>query len=664
MRIRKSGILKQGVSLGLVVVLIVQAVALVRVPSVAQAAESPTGPLKRVIVEYRGNPVLNTSAVDVEGQVKELAQRRDWLEAQLKQASGYKKVIQQMSQLPYVIMKVDEAGERSLRDNPNVVSVQEDRFLSTPMMNAIPLIGGSVASGFSDGTTDFTGNDKIVAVIDTGVDGSHTLLNGAVVSEACYSLPSETYSDAIIESGCIGGGESSTATGSAAPCDVNIDTSCTHGTSVAGAALMRSGSATIDRDGSGPGASETVNLSGVATDAKLLAIKTVVKITEISGQPDLCGDAGNQTQSCFRPSVALALLGLNRALELQNAHTLSGDIVSVNVSLGSTVHYFSDTSQCEAADTQVYGPFNQAAQSLKVANIATIVAAGNEGEGVNQNKLGAPACLSNVIGVSASTKTNQMASYSNAGPLTALVAPGGDYSGSGDPYAQMLLLPEPSNTLGLTAGTSFAAPIVAGSWAVLREKAPTASVDTLLQTLKNTGVTIAENRSGYTVMNHKRIKLDSALAQAASLPSIGTITAPSGQVTGGSTVSVPIEVANATSCQVYSGSTSVATVTLSGGQGTATFQAPNTNGNATYRVECVGANSTMAQNTFTFAVTANTDAPQETPGVDDSESAFIPGVPNTGIQTRIRIAVSMAFCLALLLILQRNLLFRSGSRAR
>lgn len=657
----KRRLARSGLSFFLVAALILQGYAFVRTPTSARASQQPNGALKRVIVRYRGDAALANSRNTVADQVAELKQRQQWLGEQFSATPGYKYIIHAPSQLPFLIMNVDASGERSLKSNPNILSVEEDQILKPNMMDAVGLVGGSVATGFSDGSTNFTGDGTVIAVIDDGVDKSHPSLDGAVVSEACFSLPETEYTDVTVSSACPGGATSSTAADSGTPCDND----CGHGTAVAGAAAMRAVSATIDRDGGGPGDSETVNLSGIAKSAEIIAIKAMFKITEKTGQDDFCGNAGDETEVCYRPSIGLGVLGLNRVLELQNSGSLTGKVVSANFSVGSTTQFHDNEAQCSASSADATA-YNLSAAVLKYANIAPIVAAGNSGNGVNQNKISSPGCLSNVIGVSATSKTNAMSTYSNAGPLTDLVAPGGDWSGSGDPFAQLLLLPEPGTGLETTMGTSFAAPIVAGAWAVVREKAPTASVNTILKLFQDTGLSVTENRSGYTAMSHKRISVDDALAAADDLPSISAVETEEEDIVGGSSVPVAVSTTNATSCQAYSGSTSVATGSVSSGTSTLNITAPSSVGNATYKIECSDAQNNIAQMNFVLSVATAGQGDNETPGpvIDDDNTDWVPGVPNAGAVFRARLLVSMSISVGLLLFLQRRLLFGIvGSKA-
>src|SRR5438445_11139467 len=96
-------------------------------------------------------------------------------------------------------------------------------------------------------------------------------------------------------------------------------------------------------------------------------------------------------------------------------------------------------------------------------------------------------------------------------PFMSLFAPGDEILSSvtGGGYAVL-------------SGTSMATPHVAGSWAVLKQAAPNATVDQMLGALQSTGVPITDTRSG-TPVTRPRIRVDLALDQLA--PPTVTVTA-------------------------------------------------------------------------------------------------------------------------------------------
>ncbi len=599
------------------------AISLYKNASVSASNANPTGPIKRLIITYDNLPEENKDLQDVTQTRSIILAQKNRVMSELSQEDGYIKVVRNLTEMPVSIVEADAQGEAALRANERIVSVAQEKFYKPRLSETIPLLGGTVASGFSDGSTNFTGNGTAVAVIDEGINPNHLMITGSIVSEACYSSEYTVYSDAIVDSSCAGGSPTSTAAGSATrDCSVG----CNHGTEVAAAALGRAVT-------SGPD-----SFSGVAKASKLIAIKATMKLTEISGQPDYCGDGGGTLSDCYMLSSSGMLSGMNRVLQLKNDSIISEDITAVNYSAGSEdpARQYTDATTCmndsEAAVESV------GVTSLKNANIAVTFASGNSGNtdagngqtvyNANADKVGYPACLPGAISVGSSIRTGGMAYYSQGGSRLDLVAPGGDQvTGSGGDGG--IVLPGNGDTsLAAVQGTSFAAPLVAGAWSVMREKSPTSTVDTVKRVLHENGVDITENRTNYTAMTHKRIAVAAALAAADSLPAVTSLTVESGDHVAGDSVNITIVATNAVSCSVIGGS---GTVTLSGGQGVISVTA--TSGNQTYNIQCTDAGGYAAQRSVGFVAgesTNNPFPPGNTVGTDGSVLLASPGTPDTG----------------------------------
>src|SRR5207245_1078652 len=188
------------------------------------------------------------------------------------------------------------------------------------------------------------------------------------------------------------------------------------------------------------------------------------------------------------------IAGLERVYSVRTTR----NIASVNLSLGGG----SFTASCDSE------PEKAIIDTLRAAGIATVVAAGNDG---SPTGLASPACISSAISVGSTTKTDEVSSFSNVTPFMSLFAPGDEILSSvtGGGYAVL-------------SGTSMATPHVAGSWAVLKQAAPNATVDQMLGALQSTGVPITDTRSG-TPVTRPRIRVDLALDQLA--PPTVTVTA-------------------------------------------------------------------------------------------------------------------------------------------
>ena len=292
-----------------------------------------------------------------------------------------KTVINRFETIPYFALAVDEAQLEALRADPDVAAIEEDVALSPTLYQSIPLIEADVAHNLG-----YTGAGQVVAVLDTGVIKDHPFLAGKVVSEACYSSRSVPVGE--IQSLCPGGVLASTDSDSARDCPPFIY-GCGHGTHVAGIVVGRN---------------NTGNMSGVAPDARIIAIK-VFSLFNIG-----CDKAPSP---CVIASTSNSMNGLERVLQLSNTYK----IAAVNLSLGGDRYY--DTATCDSANSGLKALIDQ----LRAVGTATVVASGNEGW---NDSLYAPACISTAISVGATTKSDQVASYSNSASFLKLLAPGGE----------------------------------------------------------------------------------------------------------------------------------------------------------------------------------------------------------------------------------------------
>jgi subtilisin family serine protease len=543
-----------------------------------------------VIVKLKG-----VEAVTASGSSAQAVQRADIQDASQSLdaiGGGYIEKVRDYTNLPYAVYTVDAAGEAALKADGKIENVKDDEIMQSFGDTPIPTIGGNAITGFSDGTTSYTGDGYAVAVVDTGVDKNHPALAGKVISEACFGM-NATYSNVTLSSLCPGAATSSTASGSGQDCTLP---GCGHGTMVAGAAGMHA--VTFDVDGD----STPDNLSGTANDAKIVAVKIAVSASETSTASDLCGDGLGTLGTCGVPIESLYLAGLDYVANLST----SVPIAAANLSIGSLSVFADDVAQCDATS------YESVAMTLRAHNIAPVVAAGNFGDvPSNYNKISRPACANGAIAVAATNVNGTaLASYSNNGPLTDLLAPGGDYDGSNDDTFMWL----PKNgtaTLEGTQGTSFAAPTVAGAYAVLREAHPNATVDQLTALLQNTGTSITDNRSGYTVGAKKLIQLDAALA-AAENPIISTFTGPSGTINEGVDITLNLAAANVTSCSLNNG---IGAVTV-----TSTSTPKVVPAKASYTLTCQGAYGDTAVQTLNFTLNTAPSQPVNISGNGDKDA--------------------------------------------
>ncbi len=351
--------------------------------------------------------------------------------------------------LPFVAMEVTAQELERLAADPEVISISENSLNQTLLTTSVQMIGGDDAH--SEG---YVGSGHAVAVLDTGVDKNHPFLSGRVVAEACFSTTGRASTSL-----CPGGAASSTAPGSGMPCSI---IGCDHGTHVAGIA-----------------AGSSTTMKGVAPAANIIAIKV---FSNISG-------------------VALSFdADISAALEHVLMLSTSQQIAAVNMSLGGGRYLTS----CDANLPVV----KAAIDNLRSVGIATIIASGNNGY---KDSLSAPACISSAVSVGAvstkdwgnctgstvSTARDKVACYSNSAPMLSLLAPGTKITSS-----------IPNQRFDENEGTSMAAPHVAGAWALLKQRAPNATVGQALQALQSSGTRVRDYRNSIV---KSRINVNTAL---------------------------------------------------------------------------------------------------------------------------------------------------------
>ena len=365
--------------------------------------------------------------------------------------------------VPYVVATVNYESLQMLQASPLVSNIVLDipypplLFQSTDLIDADKVWDPAQTGGV------YTGDGWQIAVLDTGVDKTHSFLSGKVVSEACYS---STFTADSSQSLCPGGVQESTLSDSAMNC-VGMP-GCDHGTHVAGIAAGD----TFQYAGN--------TYRGVAPGAEIIA----VKVFSTFNNPNICL-FGTQ---CILSYTSDQMKGLERVIDL--AQDPSFNVASVNLSLGGGQF----TTAC---DNDVRKPL---IDQLKSLGVPTVIASGNDGF---TNAVSTPACISSAITVGSTMKDDVVSSFSNISPLVDLFAPGDSITSS-----------LPNNSFGAKSGTSMAAPHVAGAWALLQEKAektqPSSvlSVDDALTTLQVTGVPITDHRNN---LIEPRINLDDSV---------------------------------------------------------------------------------------------------------------------------------------------------------
>ncbi|MFF7563806.1 S8 family serine peptidase [Streptomyces pseudovenezuelae] len=368
-------------------------------------------------------------------------------------------MMKSFSTLPVVTLRVDQDGLDELAAQSGVVSVTEDVPVPPPLNEDVPLTGVDVAAA----ATGMTGQGSTIAILDTGIDTSHPYLKDRIVAEACVSPADPDYSATSL---CPNGAEEQDGLGSAdagtGPCATVAG--CDHGTHVAGIAA-------------GDGTNLTgAPASGVAPGAKLVS----VQIFSQFNSEDFCG--GPDYTPCVGSFPSAQIAGLERVLQLKQSGT---PLIAANLSLGNGRY-------ATACDDD---PRKQVIDSLFNAGVATIAAAGNNG----QDAVSGPACVSSAVAVGSVTADDELSAFTNRGPLLDLFAPGTSIASA-----------VPGGGYATKSGTSMAAPYVAGAFAVLRQAFPETSLASLESLLKTTGKPIT-----YTGATTPRIDLAKALGEGA-----------------------------------------------------------------------------------------------------------------------------------------------------
>ncbi|MGW2302891.1 S8 family serine peptidase [Streptomyces sp. NPDC001809] len=357
--------------------------------------------------------------------------------------------------LPFVTLRVDDAGLHQLNADPNVVSVSEDVPVAPTLDESARTIGSDRT--FAAGKT---GAGTTVAVLDTGVDADHPFLSGRVTGEACFSVTDASVGSTSL---CPDGTGEQAGPGSAdvetGPC-ATMGAVCSHGTHVAGI---------VAGDGTGvAGAPQR----GVAPDANILAIQVFSKFTS----DERCGGAGKSP--CVLSFTSSQVKALEKVLALKRAGT---DIVAANMSLGNG--RWANACFTDARKAII--------DNLLAEGVATVVAAGNNGYA---DAVNAPGCIPSALTVGSTTDDDQLSSFTNRGGLLDLLAPGTGIVSS-----------VPGGGFASKDGTSMAAPHVAGALAVLRQSFPEKSVTELEALLLESGEALT-----YTGAVTPRIQLDAA----------------------------------------------------------------------------------------------------------------------------------------------------------
>lgn len=413
---------------------------------------------------------------------------------------------------PQMALTVTKTGLNALMFDPDVEKIHEDSLHKESVGDSVPFIFPSYQ------TSPYSGEGWTVAVLDSGVDTSHSAFGNRVIYEACFSAGS-TFSDGRSFSNyyslCPNGKIEATGKGSGINCHNRMEalktelgrdedgTSCGHGTAVASIAVGDFG-----------------DMQGVARDANLMAIQV---FTAVDNDNTLGASA----------FISDIMKGLERVYQLRDTY----QIAAVNLSISGDGEV-ATTEQCRnipgpnnpSNNNAKYDDLRPIIDLLKQANIATVIASGNENYA---NAVGGIACIDSAITVGAVNNNDDLYAFTNRGSLLDLYAPG----------VGILTASAGGGIADPTQGTSYAAPHIAGAWAVMKQSKPDATVEEIENAFKTTGKSITTEGN----ITRQRINIDQALEKllAVDTPNPTIINAcqqghfAEGQLIAGEAVCVP-----------------------------------------------------------------------------------------------------------------------------
>ncbi len=372
-----------------------------------------------------------------------------------------------------------------IRDNENLVTIfgGEDIFLDDPVLKEPVEDDGAKAMDLRDHVEfitkisaahnlGYTGKGTTIAVIDTGLNSSHEQFSGRVIREKCFATNGPDPDDQTFRyySPCVNhADEADSAEPAGAVNKVNFN----HGSHVAGIAA---------------------GVNGIAPDAKIIAVQAFSeKVWSCKNE----ADASEYSCSGFGQGMCCTI-SMPTGDEVKAYNYLSGliaDGISIdvlNMSYGHT-YYAEDPTTivnfvCDDKKAEVEG--SDLLNNLLNQGVLPVASTGNNFNGIKYDEYGniagiyshetvinAPACYKNVfsVGAMADSDDNEIAVYSNHSKGTQILAPGTNLRSAAyvyDPRPELESTCEGINCYQLMAGTSMAAPVTAGSFAILKSAIP------------------------------------------------------------------------------------------------------------------------------------------------------------------------------------------------
>ena len=373
--------------------------------------------------------------------------------------------------IPHVALHADTAALTALVASPAVLLVAEDRLGKMTLPATLPYIGMLPVDRVFRTTSGGAGFS--VAVLDSGVDPTHPAFTGKIIAEACFGTNGPVVGGGTARSICPGGAEVSTDAGSAVPCN---GLGCDHGTGMAGIAAGR------PVQGS--------DIRGIAPDASIIAIQVM---TEVSGTPG-CTD-----NPCGAPQERDVARALEHVQSLSGTHRIAA--VNISTLFGTAMR---PNEPCD----DDFPLTRDAVNNLRSFGIPVVASAGNDGR--SAAFLVAPACISTVMSVGYTKRfplPEEVGVASSSASYLTMLAPAA-------PLTFHTTMPQRFKSLP-DAGTSGAAALVSGVWAVVRSAVPNRSFIEYFNALATSGPPIQDPRNGVTKY---RLQVDAAIEMLTGRP--------------------------------------------------------------------------------------------------------------------------------------------------
>lgn len=306
-----------------------------------------------------------------------------------------------------------------------------------------------------------TGKGIVIGIYDGGVNLDNSAFktpqgSSRIISQACFGDSQE-----------INGCDQTKNRQAQNTCFTN-DVGCFHGMSVAGFAAGKTNAVNIS--------GEKVEVSGIAPDAQISYIRQAMD------------KVGTIKHDDFMNALDKFIGDVN------SGSPAAPDVINLSLSFPRSAY-----PDCEQ-DNEI----KRAIDHLVNSGVTVVAATGNNSK---KESITYPACMRNVIAVGSSgiTKVSNgsvsesVSAFSNMSDEVTLVAPGEQQWG---------LLPE-ENHFVKVSGTSFAAPIVSGAIALLKQAKPSISQNEIVEVLNRTGDPINDPATGN---KFKKLNVHNAIA--------------------------------------------------------------------------------------------------------------------------------------------------------